>query len=242
MRLKIHAKFNGELTLPMHYSHILQAFIINILASDEIRAFIHDKGFNYEKRVFKSFTFSNIYGHYKIMNKSIRFTSPISFIISASWNDFVSSFIDGIMRLKEFRLGHNIIEIDSLEIQREPIFESNTTARTLTPITVYSTIEKNGVRRTLYYDCYDDRFSELIRNNLIKKVSAIYRIDLANQEFSIFPAKDKCQQKYIKYKDFLIKAWAGEFVLSGNKEFMRAAYELGLGAKNSQGFGCIEFV
>lgn len=44
----------------------------------------------------------------------------------------------------------------------------------------------------------------------------------------------------IKYKGTVIKGYSGDFILKGNPELIKLAYDTGLGSKNSQGFGCIE--
>lgn len=46
----------------------------------------------------------------------------------------------------------------------------------------------------------------------------------------------------ILYKGTVIKAWEGTFRLLGPQELVELAYDTGLGAKNSQGFGCFELL
>ena len=48
--------------------------------------------------------------------------------------------------------------------------------------------------------------------------------------------------KITRYKDTIIKGWLGEYYLNGDPELLRVALDAGLGAKNSQGYGCCELV
>ena len=60
MRLKITlSSAQQPLTLPLQYNHILQAFIYDNISA-ELAAFLHEKGYAYEKRQFKLFVFSNL--------------------------------------------------------------------------------------------------------------------------------------------------------------------------------------
>lgn len=41
-----------------------------------------------------------------------------------------------------------------------------------------------------------------------------------------------------KYKDTIIKGWVGAYFLAGDPDLLKLALTAGVGAKNSQGFGC----
>jgi CRISPR-associated endoribonuclease Cas6 len=51
---------------------------------------------------------------------------------------------------------------------------------------------------------------------------------------------DKRKQHIVKFKDTVIKGWSGTYELALPPPYLELAYYAGLGAKNSQGFGCIE--
>jgi len=44
----------------------------------------------------------------------------------------------------------------------------------------------------------------------------------------------------VKYKGTVIKGWMGIYRLKGAVSLLKMALDAGLGAKNSQGFGCVE--
>lgn len=66
MRFKITIEFNGNLELPINYNKILQGFIYRNIMDKDLAQFIHDKGFSYEKRKYKMFTFSRLQGDFTI--------------------------------------------------------------------------------------------------------------------------------------------------------------------------------
>jgi len=58
MRFKVGIEFDESLELPFNYNKILQGFIYRNIMDKDLARFIHDRGFSYEKRKYKMFTFS----------------------------------------------------------------------------------------------------------------------------------------------------------------------------------------
>jgi len=80
---------------------------------------------------------------------------------------------------------------------------------------------------------------ELIGANLAKKHLLIYGCRAEAGGFNIRPAEvGEKDLKITRYKDTIIKGWMGEYYLSGGPELLQVALDAGLGAKNSQGYGC----
>jgi CRISPR-associated endoribonuclease Cas6 len=46
--------------------------------------------------------------------------------------------------------------------------------------------------------------------------------------------------KVVYYKDTVIKGWLGKYMLTGDLKLIRLVFSVGIGAKNSQGFGMLE--
>ncbi|MGB9824119.1 MAG: hypothetical protein ACPLN0_06715 [Candidatus Hydrothermia bacterium] len=66
MRLKLTFKpVSDYIALPIHYNHMVQAFIYSSLEQD-IANWLHEKGFEYGPGKFKLFTFSWIFGKKRI--------------------------------------------------------------------------------------------------------------------------------------------------------------------------------
>jgi len=69
MRFKVGIEFDESLELPFNYNKILQGFIYRNIMDKDLARFIHDRGFSYEKRKYKMFTFSRLQGKFSIDSK-----------------------------------------------------------------------------------------------------------------------------------------------------------------------------
>lgn len=250
MRIKINLSSNEQICFPKGYLKYNQAFIYNLL--DRLDAnWLHEKGFVFEKRAFKLFTYSDF------LEKRIYDREKEVFIFKGrSLSFYVSSPVDWILQqtaanvLKSelVRIGSNLFTIDSVSVMKEPEFsESVLKISTLSPITMHSTIEQNGRKFTLFHTPFEEPFSELINRNLQKKWTALHNED-CRYNISIKPLfNDEKHQKITyfgtnKQTRTLIKAWAGRFEISSEPEFLKFALNAGLGARNSQGYGMAEVV
>lgn len=129
----------------------------------------------------------------------------------------------------------------------------------LSPVTAYSTLlTQDKKRKTYYYSPFEADFNRICHQNLLKKYQLLSHpnsspstgevgegdfkklLDLT-EKFSIIPERvSKRNEHIIMYKGTVIKAWSGIYRLEGSPELIKVAFDCGLGAKNSQGFGMIE--
>jgi CRISPR-associated endoribonuclease Cas6 len=110
----------------------------------------------------------------------------------------------------------------------------------LSPLVVYSTLsDDDGQNYTYYYSPFEQRYSELIANNLAKKHLLIYGRLVQKDGFTIRPVRVEDRDlKITRYKDTVVKGWMGEYELHADPGLLQVALDAGLGAKNSQGYGC----
>jgi len=236
MRLKVTLTSEKNIVLPIHYNHLLQSFIYKNL--DAIYStFLHSQGFTYEKRKFKLFTFSNIFGRRKVLKdrKILIFTPPIHFYISCAKQEILSSHAKTLLLNENLHLGSNNLSIGSIEVIEELIPETEVTLKTLSPVTTHSTDEKG---KTIYYNPQQQRFFTLIENNLKKKCNLL-GVDVPF--LSISPEKGSHFRKAVViYKNnFIIEGWRGLFRMKAPKEVIEVALLTGIGDRNSQGFGMV---
>lgn len=239
MRIKLKITFD-RLVLPINYNNIIQGFIYNNISDEKFRNFLHNKGFKYEKRSFKLFTFGRIEGNYRINKKesSISFESPVYLTISSVVDEFVNDFGNTILNEQELYLGKNRISIESMEAENKQINKNVIRVNMLSPAVTYSTVNLHGHKRTIYHSPGDELFKKLTYENLKKKYSIVYGEEIEDDSFNIIPKK--VRSVITKYKGFIIKGWLGELEIQGNKKLLKLAYDVGLASKNSQGFGCFE--
>lgn len=241
MRLELNFEFD-ELNLPIHYNHILQALILNWINDENYSKFIHDKGYEYNNRRYKLYTFSRLDGKFNIdkQNKRIIYKNGAKLLISSVDGEFLKYVLDNYIDNGTVNIIRNEVAIKNIEYFN-PKFESGHFI-TKSPITVYSTFEKDGKKKTYYYNPYESDFYELIKRNLMYKYSSFYNGKVFEGDLKITPIKDTLRENIILYKGTVIKGWSGEFYIDAPYEILKIAYGAGLGSKNSQGFGCIEFI
>jgi CRISPR-associated endoribonuclease Cas6 len=242
--MRISVKFHSDknIVLPKHHNHILQATILNYLGNKDYQEFIHDEGFQNEKRTFKLYTFSRLQGEFKVDNErdKIIYKNNAELLISSVDENLIKYFINGAIKKDKINLGGNLVDMEEVKIINKK-FKPGDKFFTKSAITAYSTFSNGDKKKTFYYHPNEEEFGEIIRNNLLKKYKAYYGSEPENSEFSIKLALGKKpKDMWFVYKGFKIKAWHGEFILDGSQELVTLAYDVGLGSKNSQGFGCVE--
>ncbi|MEO0090481.1 MAG: CRISPR-associated endoribonuclease Cas6, partial [candidate division WOR-3 bacterium] len=106
MRLKIVLTNSKEekIVLPIHYNHLLQAFIYNNIDKD-LANFLHNEGYKYQKRNFKMFVFSRIFSKEMGLHKEeIIFDKEIYFFLSSPIKEFLSQFAEKLLKNYEFKI------------------------------------------------------------------------------------------------------------------------------------------
>ena len=243
MRLAITFASKNEVILPIHYNELLQGLIYHLL-DKALAEKLHNEGFVYRKRKFKLFTFSRIFGKLKKEGDKFKISSPFKLFISSPYTEMLQSFTSNLIKKPEISLDQNKIWIESIEILAIPEIKKEIFIRMLSPLTIYSTLySPDGKKKTYYYNPSEKEFPMLIKENIIKKYKAFYGKMPSSEEFFIEPIKlDNRNEKIVIYKGFVIKGWMGKFKLRGEPELLKLAYDAGLGAKNSQGFGMFEII
>jgi len=215
MKIKVQLSSpKSQITLPIHYNHILKGFIT---------ANLIERG--------APLTFSNIFGQKRVINRKIIFKSPCHFYLST----VEPTALKGAP-LELLNLGKNSVKVERIEVVPESPEGAPVKLKTLSPITVFQKL-LNG--KTFYFSPEDDEFYALIREDLTQKVKKFLGREVG--EVEIKPAEDSVFKKaVIQYRNrFVIEAWKGVFELQGPKEAIEAALKLGLGYRNPQGFGMV---
>jgi len=245
MRISLEfAPGDGKLSLPLHYNSEVQGLIYRNLdraLSDRV----HDEGFPSGKRRFRLFTFSRLLGRYRINGDAIEFTGPVWVHIGSVHEGILESLVEHLLREPLIYLGRERCEVRAIDVGGLPEISGPTTVRTLSPITAYSTLTTaDGRKKTYYYSPFEREWEEQLLANLRRKAQALGwgRERLASLEGAhIRPVRvGKRDERIIRYRETVIKAWTGIYELDLPEPFFLLAYDAGLGAKNPQGFGMVE--
>lgn len=243
MRIKIvFEPYNkNNIILPQHYNYLIQGFIYTNLKK-HIAKKVHNVGFKYQKRKFRFFTFSRIFGDFDITENGIVYKSTCTIWIASPMTEILESFVSSLAHKIKVKLGDNYCQISAMEVPFTKKYPAELMVRTLSPITVYTTLYTQDQRKkTYYYNPFEDEFSKQIKENLTKKYTVLYGETDSELNFSIVPYKVSQRNEHVViYKGTVVKAWSGIYKITGTEDLMQVAFDCGLGAKNSQGFGMIE--
>lgn len=241
--MRLRAVFDNEkgISLPLSYSYILQSAIYDALSN--LVPDSHNFGLNVNGRVLRPFTFSRLVGQsLKIKEGFISFTPPINLRFSSPLEDFAQAFANGLLKNGGMELKGEKLELKSIEVEPKPPNIGSIDARTISPVTIYSTLTTpDGKKKTYFYNPAEKDFAVQLKENLNRKAIALGSSVRAGESFS-FKLASRPVQRIVKYKDFTQIAWDFSFELQTDPELISIAYDWGLGSKNAQGFGMIEIV
>ncbi len=243
MRIKIELVGNKEIVLPLGFNESLQWLIYSLIKDD----WLHNVGFLSKKRSFRLFVFSEIIEKAKFDKEKRVFIFPnvISFYVASCVDWILEKLAVSSINLDTLNMNNNELSISSISVlPREKIQSNTTTIKTLSPIEVHSTLEKDDKKSTYYYSPFDGKFSELINENLKKKWEAFYK-EPCPYDIDIKPA-GKNRKRPVRFgvrnRYIMINGYDGFFTVKAEPTFLKFALDVGLGSRNAQGFGMVEVV
>jgi CRISPR-associated endoribonuclease Cas6 len=243
MQLTLNFDAPAPVELPVHYGPLIQGMIYHGMENPVLSRYLHEQGFQLEKRKFKLFTFSRLFGmntYFKRRAKTLVLTPPLQLIVCSPIPFILQELGTGFLRQGQVRVGNARLNVKEMTTSQPRVESDRIRVRMLSPMTVYSTLPtSNGRKYTYYYSPFEPRFNDIAGDNLIKKHLLVHGGPPLSELFSIKPLKvNDRDQKITSYKGFTIKGWMGTYELQGDPSLLRLALTTGLGAKNSQGYGC----
>ncbi|HHU33169.1 MAG: CRISPR-associated endoribonuclease Cas6 [Zhaonellaceae bacterium] len=243
MKLTIEFRADNNIVLPIHYNHIVQAFVYNAI-SEELSQFLHDKGYECGNRTFKLFTFSRLFGKYKFSadKSTISFEDTCKLVISSPVEEFCQSLANGVLTKGYFLLGSNKVEVKGITVDKKKVEDEKVIFKTLSPVVVKKTLLKpEGGKYTCYLQPGEPEYDTLISSNLAKKYFALTAQKPPIGDLAV-KSIGRLRLNLVNYKGFIIKGYSGKLELTGPRELLQMALDAGLGSSNSQGFGCVDMI
>lgn len=241
MRLEIILKGKNNFKVPFNYNHILSAIIYNKIADLNFANELHSS------KSFKFFTFSQIYIPKRRIVKDgiIAKDGVISFYISSP-NDFlIKSLVDGFLEDLEISFQNQKLTIQKIEALKTPEFSSKSEFKTLAPIIVRTKKEIDGELK-IWDLAPSDKFFKSLENNLIKKYIKFNNLTKTNKKINIYSDMNFVKRKRISInKDNATthhRAYMMDLILEGDLDLIEFAYDVGIGEKNSMGFGMVKLL
>lgn len=240
MQLHISHKLPEKLELPMQYHHIVQSIIYHNLEEEYgFSNFLHQEGYSADERNFRLFVFSLLKGKYEIRDKKIIFRNEISFQVRSADVRMLRIMMQNLSGHGIHYLGQHYDNV-CLHLEDKVIQEDSIKIRMLSPLCVNST--DAVTRKTYFYHPEEEEFSEQIKANFRRKYKAYTGIE-PSSDICFHLIKVASRDKYVTtYKNFHISGWFGEYELAGEPKYLDFLYQVGLGSRNSQGFGMFEIV
>lgn len=239
MRLSIGFSCASRVILPLSYNHIVQSTIFKLLS--RVLPNIHDTGPIIGKRQFRPFVFSRLSSEsYQIKNGYISFGPSLNLKVASPSDQITQTLANTLLKNSRINLNGNSLILESLEVTLPEPQSNSIVVKTLSPVTIHSTLISNeGKKKTYFYSPNESDFSNQIMTNLLRKSEAM-GIKIENNETFEIKAITEPKHRTINYKGFIIVAWDADFKISGDKELLKLALNWGIGARNAQGFGMIE--
>ncbi len=257
MRIEVSLCSLRDNRISLNYNYYLSSLIYRIVGahSRKFAKKLHKGGFKSNGKIFKAFTFSKIFyfdGAYVEGGELILpLNCEVSFLVSSPYEEFVKSFALGLTKTSKIWIGKetNLFELKSIELVFEPeIFNGDplevieVKGVFISPLVV-SKVDSFG--RKVYLGCFDAEVPYLVRENLFRKFNAFYKCTPENHfEFSFLTdyLGNHDWQKLISIKEGTpeetkVKGMLAPFILKGSRRLVKFSWEIGLGEKNSMGFG-----
>lgn len=241
MRLEIILKGKNNFKVPFNYNHILSAIIYNKIADLNFANELHSS------KSFKFFTFSQIYIPKRRIVKDgiIAKDGVISFYISSP-NDFlIKSLVDGFLEDLEISFQNQKLTIQKIEALKTPEFSSKSEFKTLAPIIVRTKKEIDGELK-IWDLAPSDKFFKSLENNLIKKYIKFNNLTKTDKKINIYSDMNFVKRKRISINKGNAtthhRAYMMDLILEGDLNLIEFAYDVGIGEKNSMGFGMVKLL
>jgi len=255
LRLELLLSFEKPFTVPYNYPRPLYSFLLSAieLGDEEIAKRIH----NNKKDIKFVASLLRPLGKVRKTEKGLEVKSGRVrlFVGSSAW-PVLEALVNGLsLGIGEIHLrGKKLLEAQTRPV-KTPKRLSGKKFRTLSPVSVYHNSPPNGFKTwdlspvgqlNSPFEDEPSLWRELVFRNLREKYLMVYG-ELYNDDFEIkvfsksvrskmFRIKrDKKTRKYIK-----VRALEFKFRMWGKEEFLRVAYDLGIGMRNTHGFGMME--
>ncbi len=129
------------------------------------------------------------------------------------------------------------LQVTSLEFPERSQIEDKVLCKTLSPITVYSTLSmRDGKKKTYYYSPLEDEFSHIISKNLVKKIQALTGKEVKGFVNLKPQHRSKPREHICMFKGTVIKDWSGVYVLEDSLDLilLYISKSYGTGSLHSQ--------
>lgn len=241
MRLNINLKAKNNFKVPFDYNHIISSIIYNK---------IQDLDFAYElhsSNTFKFFNFSqiNVPKRRIVEDGIIAKNGRINFYISSPNDLLIKNLVNGFVDDLEIKFKNEKLIVEKIEALKTPEFSEKSEFKTISPINVRDTQEIDGKIKRIDL-APSDKFFKSIETNLIKKYCIFNKLENTDKKIKVYSQMANVKRKRITIpkgpNTTYHRAYMMDINLEGDIDLIKFAYDVGLGEKNSMGFGMIKYI
>lgn len=219
--------------LPIAYNYYVQSALY--AAWRDAFPALHDEGYTDGAHSFRMFTFSPLQGSYSVEGKEIVFTGAVSLEVRSPVEELIDELAARLLESGSVHIGHDTLPVTDLRTADRLLFFPSARVRMLGAVTVHDTLP-NG--KTVYYAPTEERFGELLAENVSAKLQAA-GVD-APPYLGFRPTGRPPRKVVTTFKGAYVTGYLGTFLMEANPEVMGFLYYTGLGTRNSQGFGMFD--
>ena len=233
--LKITLRPSRQVMLPIAYNRLLHGLLYDCWK--EKYPWLHDAGWpiqdQNEERAFKPFTFSPLSGRCKpnVKEKALQVNGAVSFEVRSPKEELIGELARQLYSRETVHLGAHEFEVTNLQMCDRILFPHRAIIRLASPVVEYVTSDGH----TQPFCPTDAEWISLINKNSAWK-AACMSIE-GSPELTIIPKTETLKKRVTSFGKIWITGWTGDLIVQGDPSILAMLYYLGLGAKNSQGFG-----
>lgn len=194
---------------------------------------LHDEGFAGDGQTFRLFTFGPLEGRYRVQGNEITFTGLVQLEVRSPVEDLLYALGKSLTGAGAARLGRCVRPAGTLRSEDHYWFAAPLPVRMVSPLTLHKSLPGG---KTLFLRPDDDAFAAQLIANTAHKLAACR--STADPSVTLCPMGTRLPRKRVtQFKGIYLTGWDGDFLLDGNPETLCLLYQIGLGDRNSQGFG-----
>jgi CRISPR-associated endoribonuclease Cas6 len=255
---------NGQCSISLSYSYYLSTAIYKWIetSSPEYSAFLHNPGFQVEgtEKRFRHFCFSQLrVPRSKVIDGRLHILSPtLYWDVTMPVDASLEHLVIGMFEKRQFYIEReeNQFVVEHLKHMPPPQWHRRMKFSLLSPVVVTTMKEYDGKLQTHYVLPDDPRLSDLLRANIINKYVSLYDEEPEDTTFVCildqeYIARKTAEGKRIttlitikegRTEEARVRGFMCPFMLEGNPELIRLAYESVLSEQNAMRFGMMEVI
>ena len=239
--MQLHITFSvSSCPLPVNYRPLVHGMIYRVLSAD---AALSEQLHNYNAesgtgRPFKGFTFSQLRGQYTVDGHTIWFSRQIGLEIRGWHEELMEAMHRYFSRRDSVQLGTETLRVSDCRLTDAHLHTESAVIRMASPAVAYMTDKTN---HTVFFSPDQEQFYASLAANAQKK-GRLYLAD-APCDLRVLSMNNGLPRKqFSMFKKTYITAWYGTYRLEGDPRLIDLLYQVGLGAKNSEGYGLFQVV